>query len=145
FKGIPVRSREGQIGWFDANSLSLEEMWEDDRYWSRLALEGRRFEGWFYYSGDFENLVDYQNRGGPTSCLGQSLKPLSLCWPCFKTEGGLGLSCRSLKLIECVPNFSEGRRQDVIRAIADAIKSTPAVTLLDVESNPDHNRSVISF
>jgi len=50
-----------------------------------------------------------------------------------------------LKLIECVPNFSEGRRQDVIRAIADAIKSTPAVTLLDVESNPDHNRSVISF
>ena len=50
-----------------------------------------------------------------------------------------------MKLIECVPNFSEGRRQDVIRAIADAIKSTPAVTLLDVESNPDHNRSVISF
>src|SRR5206468_2188072 len=37
------------------------------------------------------------------------------------------------------------RRQDVIRAIADAIKSTPAVTLLDVESNPDHDRSVISF
>ena len=50
-----------------------------------------------------------------------------------------------MKLIECVPNFSEGRRQDVIRAIADAIRSTPAVTLLDVESNPDHNRSVISF
>ncbi len=50
-----------------------------------------------------------------------------------------------MKLIECVPNFSEGRRQDVIRAIADAIKSTPAVILLDVESNPDHNRSVISF
>src|SRR5436309_9274730 len=32
-----------------------------------------------------------------------------------------------------------------MRAIADSIKSTPAVTLLDVESNPDHNRSVISF
>jgi len=50
-----------------------------------------------------------------------------------------------LKLIECVPNFSEGRRQDVIKSIADAIRSTPDVTLLDVESNPDHNRSVISF
>jgi len=50
-----------------------------------------------------------------------------------------------LKLIECVPNFSEGRRQDVIKSIADAIRSTPGVTLLDVESNPDHNRSVISF
>jgi glutamate formiminotransferase/formiminotetrahydrofolate cyclodeaminase len=50
-----------------------------------------------------------------------------------------------LKLIECVPNFSEGRRQDVIKSIADTIRSTPGVTLLDVESNPDHNRSVISF
>jgi glutamate formiminotransferase / formiminotetrahydrofolate cyclodeaminase len=50
-----------------------------------------------------------------------------------------------LKLIECVPNFSEGRRQDAINSIADAIRSTPGVTLLDVESNPDHNRSVISF
>ena len=50
-----------------------------------------------------------------------------------------------MKLIECVPNFSEGRRQEVINAIADAIRSTPGVTLLDVESNPDHNRSVISF
>ena len=50
-----------------------------------------------------------------------------------------------MKLIECVPNFSEGRRQEVINSIADAIRSTPGVTLLDVESNPDHNRSVISF
>jgi glutamate formiminotransferase/formiminotetrahydrofolate cyclodeaminase len=50
-----------------------------------------------------------------------------------------------LKLIECVPNFSEGRRQEVVNSIADAIRSTPGVTLLDVESNPDHNRSVISF
>jgi len=50
-----------------------------------------------------------------------------------------------LKLIECVPNFSEGRRSEVINVIAEAIRSTPGVTLLDVESNPDHNRSVISF
>ena len=44
-----------------------------------------------------------------------------------------------------MPNFSEGRRQEVINTIADAIRSTPGVNLLDVESNPDHNRSVISF
>lgn len=50
-----------------------------------------------------------------------------------------------MKLVECVPNFSEGRRQDVIRSIADAIRSAPGVTLLDVESNQDHNRCVISF
>jgi glutamate formiminotransferase / formiminotetrahydrofolate cyclodeaminase len=63
----------------------------------------------------------------------------------FKTQRPSGSGKRRLKLIECVPNFSEGRRQEVINAIADAIRSTPGVTLLDVESNPDHNRSVISF
>src|SRR6266568_4992313 len=36
-------------------------------------------------------------------------------------------------------------RRDVVNSIADAIRSIPGVTLLDVESNPDHNRSVISF
>jgi glutamate formiminotransferase/formiminotetrahydrofolate cyclodeaminase len=50
-----------------------------------------------------------------------------------------------LKLVECVPNFSEGQRREVIDSIADAIRKTAGVTLLDVESNPDHNRSVISF
>ena len=50
-----------------------------------------------------------------------------------------------MRLVECVPNFSEGRREEVIESIADAIRKTPGVTLLDVESNPDHNRSVISF
>ena len=44
-----------------------------------------------------------------------------------------------------MPNFSEGRRQEIINSIADAIRSSPGVTLLDVESNRDHNRSVISF
>jgi glutamate formiminotransferase/formiminotetrahydrofolate cyclodeaminase len=50
-----------------------------------------------------------------------------------------------LQLVECVPNFSEGQKKEVIESIADAIRKTPGVTLLDVESNPDHNRSVISF
>jgi glutamate formiminotransferase/formiminotetrahydrofolate cyclodeaminase len=50
-----------------------------------------------------------------------------------------------LRLVECVPNFSEGQRKEVIESIADAIRKTSGVTLLDVESNPDHNRSVISF
>jgi len=50
-----------------------------------------------------------------------------------------------LRLVECVPNFSEGQRREVIESITDAIRKTPGVMLLDVESNPDHNRSVISF
>src|SRR2546427_653693 len=50
-----------------------------------------------------------------------------------------------MRIIECVPNFSEGRRKDVIDAIANAIRSIPNITLLDVEYNADHNRSVITF
>ncbi len=50
-----------------------------------------------------------------------------------------------MKIVECVPNFSEGRRKDVIDAIADAVKSVEGVRLLDVEHDPDHNRSVFTF
>jgi glutamate formiminotransferase / 5-formyltetrahydrofolate cyclo-ligase len=49
------------------------------------------------------------------------------------------------KLVECVPNFSEGRRADRIRQIVGAIEHLPSIRLLDVESNPDHNRSVVTF
>lgn len=48
-------------------------------------------------------------------------------------------------IVECIPNFSEGRRSDVIDQIVDAIKSTSGAVLLDCESDPDHNRSVITF
>ncbi len=48
-------------------------------------------------------------------------------------------------LVECIPNFSEGRRQDVIRAIVSAITSAGAVRLLDTSSDADHNRSVVTF
>lgn len=50
-----------------------------------------------------------------------------------------------LKIIECVPNFSEGKREDVIDALADTIRSVEGVRLLDVEFDPDHNRSVFTF
>lgn len=48
-------------------------------------------------------------------------------------------------LFEAVPNFSEGRDPVKIRAIADAAARTPGVRVLDVESNPDHHRCVISL
>jgi glutamate formiminotransferase len=48
-------------------------------------------------------------------------------------------------LVECVPNFSEGRRQAVIDAIAHAVAATPSVQLLDRTSDPDHNRSVLTL
>lgn len=48
------------------------------------------------------------------------------------------------KLVECVPNFSEGRRPEVVRAIVDALRR-PGVSVLDVESDADHNRSVVTL
>ncbi|MBA3796552.1 MAG: glutamate formimidoyltransferase [Chloroflexi bacterium] len=49
------------------------------------------------------------------------------------------------RLIECVPNFSEGRRTDVIDALAGAIAETPGTHLLDRSSDTDHNRTVLTF
>ena len=48
-------------------------------------------------------------------------------------------------LIECVPNFSEGRRLDVVDALAARVESTAGVHLLDRTSDRDHNRSVLTF
>jgi len=49
------------------------------------------------------------------------------------------------KLIECVPNFSEGRDQNIIRRITDAIESVDRVSLLDVDPGASTNRTVVTF
>ena len=51
------------------------------------------------------------------------------------------------KLVECVPNFSEGRRPEVYGAIAAAVsaRSSEGVRLIDTAPDPDHNRVVITF
>ena len=48
-------------------------------------------------------------------------------------------------IVECVPNFSEGRDPVVISAVARSIESVEGVLLLDKTSDPDHNRSVLTF
>ena len=60
FDGVPIAGREGRLKWFSIDALPFDEMWEDDQYWCRLALEGTRLEGWFYFSGDFEKLIDHR-------------------------------------------------------------------------------------
>ena len=49
------------------------------------------------------------------------------------------------KLVECVPNFSEGRRPEVIEAIAAEVRQVANVKLLDVKADPSHNRVVVTF
>jgi len=48
-------------------------------------------------------------------------------------------------MIEAVPNISEGRERATIESVAAAIQSTPGVLLLNVHSDPDHNRSVFTY
>lgn len=48
-------------------------------------------------------------------------------------------------LVECVPNFSEGRDSDVVFEIANAIHSVPGATVLNLGMDADHNRAVITF
>ena len=50
-----------------------------------------------------------------------------------------------MRLVECVPNFSEGRRPEVVAAIRDAIAAVEGVTILDVSSDQSHNRTVMTL
>ena len=49
------------------------------------------------------------------------------------------------KLVECVPNFSEGRDSEIISAIAQSIRGVKSVRLLSVEPDGDYNRVVVTF
>ena len=49
------------------------------------------------------------------------------------------------RIIECVPNFSEGRDMSIIKQITDAIESVAGVMLLDVDPGRDTNRTVVTF
>ena len=50
-----------------------------------------------------------------------------------------------MSLIECIPNFSEARRPEVVEAILAAITSVAEISLLNHSSDSDHNRSVVTF
>jgi glutamate formiminotransferase len=50
-----------------------------------------------------------------------------------------------MAIIECIPNISEGRRPEIVTAIADAVRAIPGVRLLDYSSDASHNRSVFTM
>lgn len=50
-----------------------------------------------------------------------------------------------MKIIECIPNFSDAKRPEVIEAIIDAVAAVPGVHVLDRHSDMDHNRTVLTF
>ena len=49
------------------------------------------------------------------------------------------------QVVECVPNFSEGRNPDVVRSLVDIVRSVTGVALLDETMDPDHHRTVVTL
>ena len=50
-----------------------------------------------------------------------------------------------LKLVECIPNFSEGRNMEIVEQIIHVVESVPGVNVLDHHSDEDHNRTVVTL
>ena len=61
--------------------------------------------------------------------------------PAFCAEQEINM----LKILECVPNISEGRDPAIVQVCCDAVRSVAGVTLMDYSSDENHNRSVLSF
>ena len=57
FSGTLKESEEGQLKWFSKESLPYDEMWQDDRYWLPLLVEGKKFRGTFEFTADSKNLI----------------------------------------------------------------------------------------
>ncbi len=60
FDGDPVGGEEGELRWFPVEEIPYSEMWEDDRHWLPLLLEGENFDGAFYFNEDASRLLDYK-------------------------------------------------------------------------------------
>ena len=60
FEGEPRSGREGIVDWFIFNELPFEKMWPDDKVWMPLMLQGKNFEGEFYFDDNLKELLEYK-------------------------------------------------------------------------------------
>ena len=65
FYGNPKSSEEGHVRWFDIKGIPYTRMWDDDRYWLPLLLNGVKFDARFSYDKENKHVVDYQIRSWP--------------------------------------------------------------------------------
>jgi 8-oxo-dGTP diphosphatase len=59
FSGTPRSSEEGEVRWFDLQRIPYAEMWDDDRYWLPLLLNGVTFDARFNYAKDNKHVTDF--------------------------------------------------------------------------------------
>ena len=57
-EGTPVETDEATPLWVELDAIPFDEMWEDDRYWLPLVIEGKRFSGNWIFDGD--QMLDYR-------------------------------------------------------------------------------------
>ncbi|HJW97068.1 MAG TPA: 8-oxo-dGTP diphosphatase [archaeon] len=57
FSGRLKHSKEGPLEWVPEKEIPYGEMWEDDKFWMPLLLEGKRFHGKFWFGKDFDRIV----------------------------------------------------------------------------------------
>src|SRR5262245_51352302 len=82
-------------------------------------------------------------RAGPSGRRGFGSMPQVFDpWPASIDRG---FRRRMARIVECVPNVSEGRRPEVLEQLIQTIAAVPGATLLDSEMDADHNRGVITF
>jgi len=60
FSGRLRHSKEGPLEWIPESKIPYESMWEDDRIWMPLMLEGKKFRGRFWFGRDFKGLVRHK-------------------------------------------------------------------------------------
>ncbi len=59
FSGNLRESEEGRLQWFLRDDMPMDLMWQDDRYWLPLLLQGKKFRGSFQFSADSKDLLTY--------------------------------------------------------------------------------------
>jgi 8-oxo-dGTP diphosphatase len=64
FSGSIHESEEGKLQWIPKENLPLGQMWQDDRYWLPLLVEGKKFRGSFQFSSDSKDLLSYNVEEG---------------------------------------------------------------------------------
>jgi 8-oxo-dGTP diphosphatase len=62
FMGKIRRSAEGELSWFPIDALPYHEMWQDDRVWLPLLLDGKGFVGDFYFTENYSEFLSHEVR-----------------------------------------------------------------------------------
>lgn len=59
FFGKPRDLGEGELRWFNLENIPYDDMWEDDRFWLPLLLEGKKFKGYFIYDNPGNEIIEH--------------------------------------------------------------------------------------